>query len=157
MALPIMAPAATPPRIPAPTAQPTQSAFAGAGAATAAKPNAAAGGGPTSDLGMCFPFGIGGGPIWDVDRRKSPNPPNSRRTRRNSRATLWRKLGAENRHHSQVGGVSAKETPQPVFIRLAHATSRSDAGADPSVAVPYPPQHAGWPVGIRRGIDVLAR
>jgi hypothetical protein len=39
MALPIIAPAARPPRIPAPTAQPTQSAFAGAGA-TARKLNA---------------------------------------------------------------------------------------------------------------------
>src|SRR6516162_8745214 len=121
MALPIMAPAATPPRIPAPTAQPTQSAFAGAGAATAAKPNAAAAARPTSDLCMCFPHVIGRVPIWDVDRRKSPKPPNSRRTRRNSKATLWRKLGVENHYHSQLGGVSDRETPQLLSSGLAHA------------------------------------
>ena len=42
-------------------------------------------------------FVIGRAPIWHVDRRKSPKPPNSQ-TRRNSKATLWRKSGAENLH-----------------------------------------------------------
>jgi hypothetical protein len=55
MALPIIAPAATPPRMPAPTAQPTQSAFAGAGAIIAAMAMPAAPTDAMSDLCMCFP------------------------------------------------------------------------------------------------------
>jgi hypothetical protein len=55
MALPIIAPAATPPRIPAPTAQPTQSAFAGAGAIIAAMAMPAAPTDAMSDLCMCYP------------------------------------------------------------------------------------------------------
>jgi hypothetical protein len=55
MALPMMAPAATPPRMPAPTAQPTQSAFAGAGAIIAAMAMPAAPPSAMSDLCMCFP------------------------------------------------------------------------------------------------------
>jgi hypothetical protein len=54
MALPIIAPAAAPPRMPAPTAQPTQSAFAGAGATMAAMTKADS---PDAinDLCMCSP------------------------------------------------------------------------------------------------------
>src|SRR5215469_2604985 len=150
MALPIMAPAATPPRIPAPTAQPTQSAFAGA--ATAAKPNAAAAARPTSDLCMCFPHVIGRVPIWDVDRRESPKPPNSRRTRRNSTATLWRKLGAEN-FASERRSTSERLN---CFLGLACATGLSDAGANPSVAVPYTAPRTGRRIGIRCVIAIVA-
>jgi len=55
MALPIRAPAATPPRMPAPTAQPTQSAFAGAGAIIAAMAMPTALTDAMSNLCMCFP------------------------------------------------------------------------------------------------------
>jgi len=50
MALPTMAPARIPPKIPAPTAQPTQPAFAGAGAAKDARPTLAAVAAATSNL-----------------------------------------------------------------------------------------------------------
>ena len=52
LALPMIAPAATPPRTPAPTAQPKQPAFAGAGAASAASPMPAAAAIPRTDLYM---------------------------------------------------------------------------------------------------------
>src|SRR5262252_7999585 len=69
----MMAPAATPPRIPAPTT-----------------------------YAYVFPCVIGRVPIGMWMGGKSPKPPNARQPQRNTRATLWRKLGAENFHPSQV-------------------------------------------------------
>src|SRR6516225_8375617 len=155
MALPIIAPAATPPMIPAPTAQPQQPAFAGAGAATAAKPNAAAAARPTSDLCMCFPHVIGRVPIWDVDRRKSPKPPefatNPPKLKSHSLAEVrCRKsppFASERR--------SITETPQ-LFSSAWLMPLALDAGANPSVAVPYLAPHAGRRIGIRCVIAVVA-
>jgi hypothetical protein len=66
MALPIRAPAATPPRMPAPTAQPTQSAFAGAGAIIAAMAMPTALTDAMSNLCMCFPPRVRSVPIRAV-------------------------------------------------------------------------------------------
>jgi hypothetical protein len=63
MALPMIAPAATPPRTPAPTAQPTQYAFAVLGTANEARPMPVAATMPMSDLCMSSPQAIGRAPI----------------------------------------------------------------------------------------------
>jgi hypothetical protein len=72
MALPMIAPAATPPRTPAPTAQPKQPAFAVLGADIDARPMPVAAASPMSDLCMYSPCAIGRVPIRNFSERKSP-------------------------------------------------------------------------------------
>src|SRR5579883_3584521 len=75
MALPMMAPAATPPITPAPTAQPKQPALAGAGAANALSAMPAAAASPMTDLCMRSPQAIGRVPISaDVGQESPCNP-----------------------------------------------------------------------------------
>src|SRR6516164_2151552 len=104
---------------------------------------------------MCFPHVIGRVPIWDVDRRKSPKPPefatNPPKLKSHSLAEVrCRKsppFASERR--------SISETPQ-LFSSAWPIPPTLDAGANPSVAVPYLAPHAGRRIGIRCVIAIVA-